>query len=872
MRRTSRGSLAACAAAACSLLMITAPLGVPAQAAPGPVVDPTIARSPELSETTRLSDRRFVVTGDRAWALGAANGRYPASGFHTRGEMGGFWLPNVKLLDGMWFGIDDDWIGPATKTTSGWGYVRADLPTTNGVRASRTDFVPDGVSGALVGLSLRANRARTIEVTVDAHSELLGSYPWGETNPSQLTENLQDTVEEVATHLEFRDQGTPPHENAERHDWAAAVGSDLTPSEDAQTGEDFRGPQDPAVICPASGPNAPPQPELCDDTDYGNGVGGRLTYSVELRAGEVRTVWFGVGGSADGPDEAQKQLEELLADPADALADKVASRTRIDRRTVVDLPGNRLFEDSVRWSKQMLAASVQEVENLRLRETNAGQNYPPPVATLDYMRWLGAGWPDYTWLFGTDGEYTAFASVAAGQFGPIKDHLRALRDVSVEINGDSGKIVHEVTPDGAVYFGANADPGNTDESSKYPSAVALVWRWTGDEAFLKDLYPASKAAMEFVAGLDEDGDGWPEGLGNVERPGMGEEKLDNAVYTIRGYADLADMARAIGDDETRRWAVSKARALLETFEETWWYGGDTRSYADSLLDPNNEKVFQRHWIGLTPTDAVLPRLPGRAAGPLASRRHGNATLNEHEQRCYTGALGLFHTGTGPTSAPAGNPGASCDSVVSTVPSERSIFTLNSAIAAVSEGNYGRLGAKQQQFYMTGNARSQLDPDIWEMPGAMPEIVPSPDFGANIDRLFTERSMVLQAWGAYGVLWPVIHQWLGVSPDLGRGRVAVVPQLPAGQAKASAETIKLGLSAIDVAAERQGSTYTTTVTRHGRMDLRIGAVLPNGATVRKATLNGSPVKPKLVQTTRGLEAVISAKPEQRTATLVINIDS
>ena len=206
----------------------------------------------------------------------------------------------------------------------------------------------------------------------------------------------------------------------------------------------------------------------------------------------------------------------------------------------------------------------------------------------------------------------------------------------MEINGDSGKIVHEVTPDGAVYFGANADPGNTDESSKYPSAVALVWRWTGDEAFLDDLYPASKAAMEFVAGLDEDGDGWPEGLGNVERPGMGEEKLDNAVYTIRGYADLADMAQALGDDETRRWAVGKARALLEKFEETWWYGGDTRSYADSLVDPGNEKVFQRHWIGLTPTDAVLPRLPGRDGGPLASRQHGNATLNEHEEPCYTG--------------------------------------------------------------------------------------------------------------------------------------------------------------------------------------------------------------------------------------------
>ena len=868
MRRTSRGSLLACATAATSLLVVAATLTVPAQAAPGPVVDPAIARSPELSETTRLSDRRFVVTGDRAWALGTADGRYPAAGFHTRGEMGGFWLPNLKLLDGMWFNINGDWIGRATKTTSGWGYVRTDLPVTDGVQASRTDFVPRGVSGALVGLSLRADRTRTITLRADAHSELLSSYPWGETEPSQIEVNLADSASIQGKYLLFRDKGRPQRPNFESHDWAAAFGTELSPYE-TETGRAFRGPQE-AVICPASGPDAPPQPERCDDTEYGRGAGGQLAYKVRLRAGEVKTVWFGVGGSVSGPAQARAELRKALDNPEAALRAIVGSRERLNTQSDVSLPGNRLLEDSVAWSKQMLAASEQRVEDMQLRVVNAGRAYPPPAGTLSSMRWLGAGWPDYTWLFGTDGEYTAFAAVVAGQFGPIKDHLRALRDVSEIVNEGSGKIVHEVTPDGAVYFGANADPGNTDESSKYPSAVALVWRWSGDARFLKDLYPASKEAMEFVAGLDEDGDGWPGGLGNVERPGMGEEKLDNAVYTIRGYADLADMAQAMGDDETRRWAVGKARALLETFEETWWYGGDTRSYADSLIDPGNEKVFQRHWIGLTPTDAVLPRLPGRAAGPLASRQHGNATLNEHEERCYTGELGLFHTGTGPTSAPAGNPGPSCDTVVSAVPGERSIFTLNSAIAAVSEGNYGRLGANQQQFYMNGNARSQLDPDIWEMPGAMPEIVPSPDFEPNIDRLFTERSMVLQAWGAYGVLWPVIHQWLGVSPDIGRGRVSVVPQLPQSETKASVKTVKLGLIAIDVAAERQGSTYTTTVSRHGRVDLRIGAVLPNGATVTSATLNGSPVKPKLVQTTRGLEAVVAALPEQRTATLVINI--
>ena len=478
MRRTSRGSLLACATAATSLLVVAATLTVPAQAASGPVVDPAIARSPELSETTRLSDRRFVVTGDRAWALGTADGRYPAAGFHTRGEMGGFWLPNLKLLDGMWFNINGDWIGRATKTTSGWGYVRTDLPVTDGVQASRTDFVPRGVSGALVGLSLRADRTRTITLRADAHSELLSSYPWGETEPSQIEVNLADSASIQGKYLLFRDKGRPQRPNFESHDWAAAFGTELSPYE-TETGRAFRGPQE-AVICPASGPDAPPQPERCDDTEYGRGAGGQLAYKVRLRAGEVKTVWFGVGGSVSGPAQARAELRKALDNPEAALRAIVGSRERLNTLSDVSLPGNRLLEDSVAWSKQMLAASEQRVEDMQLRVVNAGRAYPPPAGTLSSMRWLGAGWPDYTWLFGTDGEYTAFAAVVAGQFGPIKDHLRALRDVSEIVNEGSGKIVHEVTPDGAVYFGANADPGNTDESSKYPSAVALVWRWTGD--------------------------------------------------------------------------------------------------------------------------------------------------------------------------------------------------------------------------------------------------------------------------------------------------------------------------------------------------------------------------------------------------------
>ena len=37
--------------------------------------------------------------------------------------MGGVWAPPLKLVDGVWFGVDGQWAGPATKFTSGQGYT-----------------------------------------------------------------------------------------------------------------------------------------------------------------------------------------------------------------------------------------------------------------------------------------------------------------------------------------------------------------------------------------------------------------------------------------------------------------------------------------------------------------------------------------------------------------------------------------------------------------------------------------------------------------------------------------------------------------------------------------------------------------------------
>jgi hypothetical protein len=802
-----------------------------------------VAATPELSTSDRLDDRRFVTAGPRAYDVGTEAGRYPAMGFHTRGEMGGIWSAPIKLLDGLWFGIDGDWIGPAQRFTSAQGHVRMDLPATNGIRATRTDFVPGEHRAVLVRLALEnpSRHDRTVTLDVDAHSELMSIYPWGETKPFTQTEfNLQDDAGYGAGALTFTEQGRPPFPNVEAHDWAAAVGSTLEPA-GHRTGTDFRGPQTPAVICPASGPGTPPMPPRCDDTAYGKGAGGRLTYEVRLRAHDTRTLWFAVAGSETGAADARREMRRVLRDPDRALRTKISERRRIAARTQLDLPGDRPLAEGIDWSKQNLADSVQEARDLEIRETNAGTNYGPAKGVLDRVRFYAAGFPDYPWMFATDGEYTAFASVALGQFEPIKRHMRSLARASRITNGDSGKIVHEVITDGSVYFGSNADAGNTDETAKFPSTVALIWRWTGDDRFLDDLYPASKAAMEYIfRELDADGDGWPEGLGNVERPGMGAEKLDNALYTIRGLFDLADLAEAKGDRATFDWARAKAQDLRARFDPEWWMA-EVPQHADSLGD-GNARIQQRHWIGVTPMEAELT-IDGNAVPGVTSSDRGNVALELRETACYGDDFGLFHTGA---------PG--CDPAQSDRPAERTTFTLNTSIMAVGEGNYGRLGADQQQRFTTANRRLQLPaPD--EQPGAMPEIAPSPDYGRSIDKHFNERAMVLQAWGNYGTAWPVVHQQLGVRPDLGRGKLEVVPQLPEGQDRIAGRRIRLAGGSADVAATRTGTTYRITV-RSAVGKVRVGHTLPRGATVKSVRLDGRRVAGyQRRETNRGSEITV-----------------
>ena len=527
--------------------------------------------------------------------------------------------------------------------------------------------------------------------------------------------------------------------------------------------------------------------------------------------------------------------------PSGALRAKVAARRVLNSQTQVSLPADPTLAAAVTWSKQNLADLTQQVNNVNIRPTEEGTKYPMPVGSLASMRFEGAGFPDYPWMFATDQEYTIYALIAAGQFAIAEDGLRSLARVSIIANKNSGKVVHETVSDGSVYYGLNDEAGDIDETAKFPTAVAMVWRWTGDTRFRDELYAFSVRNMQYLVNLTHsDDDLWPDGSGNVESSVLGAEPVDVAVYMIRGLLDLADMAASKHDLATERWAMSHATTMQRAFQSAWWQPS-TSQYADSLSDPSNQQLMQRWWTAVTPMEAEL--YPGDVQQPgLAPKADALSALALRETSCYSGQWGMYVEGS---------PG--CDSGTYQGKTQQA-YTLNTGVMAVGLGNYGLLGPGQQQRYTDDLAQLQLGA-VAEQPGMMPEIGPSPDFTANIDQPFNERSSLEQAWGTYGILWPVVHQQLGVDPQLGNKLLEVLPDVPAGQTSVSGSAIRIGAGAINVKATHTGNVWTSTVTSQLTCALHVGATLPSGSTIHSVMLNGVVAAYKVRDTNAGRQVFV-----------------
>ena len=104
--------------------------------------------------------------------------------------------------------------------------------------------------------------------------------------------------------------------------------------------------------------------------------------------------------------------------------------------------------------------------------------------------------------------------------------------------------------------------------------------------------------------------------------------------------------------------------------------------------------------------------------------------------------------------------------------------------------------------------------------------------------------------------------------MGRRRLEVVPQVPAGQSRVRGRNIRLAGGAVSVAASRDGRIYRTRARlRVGLSDFVIGHTLPRGVHVERVWLDGERAHYKTRLTNRGLEVLVDAPTSGRHSLVV-----
>ncbi len=685
-----------------------------------------------------------IAAGDRAYLIGTQDGGFPDLGQHVPGEMGGLWSHPIKLLDGFWLRIDDQWLPSADRFISGpfWNAHECILP--DGLTVTRRQFAPDGERAIVVRYTLRSSVARTLRLRLLARSDLQGVWlsDW---------DGIHDGYDHAAYQEDLgawlcRDDLNP---------WYVAVGArDATPT-NWQSGRDLWGPERTA----------------------GRGVSVALDYTLALPGGnEEASIEFVVVGSDEGSLPARETFARVR-DRAPALWTAKAGRYDVMlTRSGLDVP-DPVVAAAWDWLKCNNDWLLRDV---------------PGVG-----RGLGAGAPEYMWWFGCDNAYALLGCLALGQHETAIETLDLLRTLSEARNGDSGRVIHEANTRGDVF-----NPGNAQETPQFAATVWQTFLWTGDLDFLRRAYPfCRRGVLEWTLGACcPDGDVLPYGYGLIEMEGLNLQCVDTAAHTAAALDALAGMAEALGDEATAVRCRDLARRVRARVEEAFWLE-DEGLYGDVRGTPAELAPRLRDWIGR----AGQPDWQGEARPAAAEAlrrllREAESDPRQDRKRAWAcgnwGLIAPLETGI---AAPE-----RARRALRTMESDRfsgrwgmylngfdraAVMSISTGALAAAELTYGRAEAA------LGLVRTIAETLPLHMPGAISEL--SPDGGCFV-----------QAWSGYAVAWPVVAGMFGVRPDAFRRRLALEPAFPSGWRPARLTNLRIGANSIDLDWDGATLTVTT----------------------------------------------------------------
>lgn len=302
------------------------------------------------------------------------------------------------------------------------------------------------------------------------------------------------------------------------------------------------------------------------------------------------------------------------------------------------------------WSSmpQIAAPRAPELESTWTRS----------LADLAALRlpWAGsgmvpaAGLPWFMTLFGRDTLITSFQTIPLGPEVPAAV-LRALAETQSEVDdaqrdAEPGKIVHEIRRGKTALVWADRYYGAVDATPLFLVLLSELWRWSGDDAIVRELEGSARRALAWIDGPgDRDGDSFveylrraPYGLDNqnwkdshnsmVFRDGS-IARAPIAPVEAQGYVfdaklRTAELARRVwNDDETAARLEREAAELRDRFDAAFWLP-DHGWYALGLdadkrqVDALASNMGHLLWSGLVPAERLAEVVERLTSGPLWS--------------------------------------------------------------------------------------------------------------------------------------------------------------------------------------------------------------------------------------------------------------
>ena len=686
----------------------------------------------------------FVTPGDRTYLIGHQNGAFPDLGWHITGEMGGLWNHPIKLADGFDITLIQDQEELTLNRADSfinypYGNVHKFSWAEKQLKIQRTQFVPDQTEGIVVQLILqnRGHEPQDLQITFTAHSDLRPTWLGERTGMVDSRDSASYLAKEHSWHV--WDEQNP---------WHLQVGSTFEP-----------------VAFHQSNSSRP-----------GKGKSVTLQYDVTIAPGEDLMHPFILAGSYRSDSELHTTFLHMRSQWPKLLASKQNRYQDIARFSKLTIPDERLAA-TFEWLKYNCDWLIQSV---------------PEIGTG-----MMAGLPDYPWWFGCDSEYALQGYMAVGQFEVVHHTIALLDSISTAVNGN-GRIVHEVSTNGAVF-----NPGNINETPQFASLIWNIYLWNGDKEFLEKYFPSIEKGLDWLlAENDSDGDLLPEGYGMMEIHGLDSEMIDVASYTQKAFADASRVAAELG----KRDLVSKYQSIADSLQEKinhQFWSEEFDSYADFLgtddqaihlidaaivradtLDkpwavselketkqkilnnPSSETrpfVVHHNWIVNTPMEVGLAT-PDKAVKALQTASR------------FVNPFGVFVSGIDRDASAGSDDGSFQGS--QTFSYVGAVMTLPTGVQAVAENNYGNPDAALN--YLQRMTRSFS----FALPGSMYEV--SPDYG-----------MCAQAWNIYAFAVPIVRQFFGIAPFAAQREIIITPQMPQAWDEASLENVRIGDNEISI---------------------------------------------------------------------------